>query len=283
MKISSYFCKYNVTNLVKTMFGISPQKRETYPSNFLRSVHLRAIYSSTPKCSEDRNRFIELFADTMPKVEDASPVKILIGNKGHTIEENKNEHRLVLHSNDMQQEMAFSNEECSFGVSGDGYKGFDEMRKPYQKALFFAQTCGVHVLNSLMLRKVNVLQFKAESRTEAFVPIHGAFSQVVEPELLLQYDNLSSINPHIKQSMQSLVLEENGYELLVKYGFETIRRENESRSADGVVIVDLTISKHQVVMDEVDRELSIFNDELFSAFRWTVTNNAINQILKNNG
>ena len=265
------------------MFGISPQIREIFPSNFLRSVHLRATYSSTPKCSEDRNRFKELFADTMPKVDDASSVKILIGNKGNTIEEDQNEHRLVLHSNDMQQEMVFSNEECSYNISGDGYKGFDGMRKQYQKALVFAQTCGVHVLNSLMLRKVNVLQFKAESKTNAFVPIHGAFSQVVEPDLMLQYDNLSSINPHIKQSIQSLVLEDNGYDLMVKYGFETIRRENESRSVDGVVVIDLTISKRQVAMDSVDRELAIFNDELFSAFRWTITSNAINQFLRNNG
>ena len=219
----------------------------------------------------------------MPKVEDANSVKILIGKNGSTIEENQNEHRLVLHSNDMQQEMVFSNEECSYGISGDGYKSFDGMRKKYQKALVFAQTCGVHMLNSLMLRKVNVLQFKAESQTKDFVPIHSALNQVVEHDLLLQYDHLSSINPHIKQSMQSLVLEDNGYELLVKYGFETIRRENESRSVDGVVVIDLTISKRQVVMDDVERELAIFNDELFSAFRWTITSHAIDQILKNNG
>lgn len=263
------------------MFGISPQNREIFPRNFLRSVHLRATYSSSPKCSEDRNRFKELFADTMPKVEDASSVKILIGNKGNTIEEDKNVHRLVLHSNDMQQEMVFSNEECSYGISGDGYKGFEEMRKQYQKALIFAQTCGVHVLNSLMLRKVNVLQFKAESQSTAFVPIHGALSQLVESDLLMKYNHLSSINPYIKQSMQSLVLEDNGYELLVKYGFETIRRENESRSVDGIVVVDLTISKRQVAMDDIERELALFNDELFSAFRWTVTSHAINHILKN--
>lgn len=263
------------------MFGISPQNREIFPRNFLRSVHLRATYSSSPKCSEDRNRFKELFADTMPKVEDASSVKILIGNKGNTIEEDQNVHRLVLHSNDMQQEMVFSNEECSYGISGDGYKGFEEMRKQYQKALIFAQTCGVHVLNSLMLRKVNVLQFKAESQSTAFVPIHGATSQLLEPDLLMNYNHLSSINPYIKQSMQSLVLEDNGYELLVKYGFETIRRENESRSVDGIVVVDLTISKRQVAMDDIERELALFNDELFSAFRWTVTSHAINHILKN--
>ena len=278
-----YFCKLIVTNPIIIMFGIDPQIWEVFPNNFLRSVHLRATYSSAPKCSEDRNRFKELFADTMPKVEDASSVKILIGNKGNTIEEDQNEHRLVLHSNDMQQEMAFSNEECSYGILGDGYKGFNEMRKPYQKALFFAQTCGVHVLNSLMLRKINVLQFKAESQTDAFVPIHGALSQVVENNLLLQYDQLSHINPYIKQSMQSLVLEDNGYELLVKYGFETIRRENKSRLANGVVVVDLTISKHRVAMDDIDSELSIFNKELFSAFRWTVTPHAINQILRRNG
>lgn len=217
----------------------------------------------------------------MPKVEDASSVKILIGNKGNTIEEDQNEHRLVLHSNDMQREMAFSNEECSYGISGDGYEGFEEMRKPYQKALIFAQTCGVHTLNSLMLRKVNVLQFKAESQTKAIVPIHGALSQVVEHDLLMQYDNLSYINPHIKQSMQSLMLEDKGYELLVKYGFETIRRENESRAVDGVVVIDLTISKRQVAMDDIERELTLFNDELFSAFRWAVTSYAIKQILKN--
>lgn len=265
------------------MFGISPQTREVFPGNFLRSVHLSATYPSTPKCSEDRNRFKELFADTMPKVEDASSVKIFIGNKGNSIEEDQNEHRLVLHSNDMQQEMAFSNEECVYDISGDGYKGFDEMRKSYQKALVFAQTCGVHVLNSLMLRKVNVLQFKAESQTQYFVPIHGAFSQVVEHDLLLQYDNLSTINPHIKQSFQSLLLEDKGYELLVKYGFETIRRDNESRLVNGIIVVDLTISKRQVIMDNVDRELAIFNDELFSAFRWTVTTQTINQILRKNG
>ncbi|MDE7118654.1 MAG: TIGR04255 family protein [Bacteroidaceae bacterium] len=265
------------------MFGISPQNREVFPNNFLRSVHLRATYSSTPKCSEERNRFKELFAETMPKAEDANSVKIHISRNGNTIEENQDEHRLVLHSNDMQQEMAFSNKECSYGISGDGYKNFDEMRKQYQKALAFAQTCGVHALNSLMLRKVNVLQFEAESQTQNFVPIHGALNRVVEPDLLLQYDHLSSINPHIKQSMQSLVLEDNGYELLIKYGFETIRRKNESRLVEGVVVIDLTVSKRQVVMDDVERELEIFNDELFSAFRWTVTSHAINQILKNNG
>ena len=50
---------------------------------------------------------------------------------------------------------------------------------------------------------------------------------------------------------------------------------------DGVVVVDLTISKRQVAMDDFERELALFNDELYSAFRWTVTSYAINQILKN--
>lgn len=72
-------------------------------------------------------------------------------------------------------------------------------------------------------------------------------------------------------------------ELLIKYGFETTRRKNESRSVEGVVVVDLTISKRQVAMDDVVRELGIFNDELFSAFRWTVTSQTINNMLKNNG
>lgn len=263
------------------MFGISPQNREIFPRNFLRSVNLRATYLPSQKCTEDRSRFKELFADTMPKVEDASSVQILIGDTGNKIEENQNDHRLVLHSNDMQQEMAFSNEECSYAISGDGYKGFEEMCKPYQKALLFAQTCGVHMLNSLMLRKVNILQFKAESQSTDSVPFHGALSQVVEHDLLMQYDNLGSINPYIKRSMQSLMLEDNGYELLVKYGFETIRRKNENRSVNGVVVVDLSISKRQVTMDDVERELALFNEELFSAFRWTVTSDAINQILKN--
>lgn len=265
------------------MFGIGPQKREVFPSNFLRSVHLKATYPSTPHCSEECNRFKELFADTMPKVEDANLMKIQIGNGGSTIEEDRSAHRVVLHSNDMQQEMAFSNEECSYTISGNGYKGFDKMCMPYQEALVFAKSCGVHVLNSLVLRKVNVLQFKAESKTEAFVPIHGAISQVVEKNLLFQYDGLIAINQYIKNSMQSLLLEDNGYELLIKYGFETTRRKNESRSVEGVVVVDLTISKRQVVMDDVVRELGIFNDELFSAFRWTVTSQTINNMLKNNG
>lgn len=266
------------------MFGINPQDREVYPRNFIRSVYLRATYPSTQQCSSNRERFLNLFADIMPKVDDTSAVKIELNNKGNKIETDENAHRLVLHSNDMQKEMTFANEECAYTVSGLDYKDFEDVSKQYQKALFFAQTCGVHTLSSLTLRKVNVVQFKGETAEDnALVPIHGALSELIGKELLFSYEARKSINPFIKQSMQSIVLKDQDYELTIKYGVEALRRENNNKRLSGVVVIDLMMRKNQVTMDSLKEELTTFNNEIFNAFRWTLSDAAIKLLRGQNG
>ena len=266
------------------MFGINPQNREVYPHNFIRSVYLRATYTSTQQCSDSRERFVDLFADVMPKVDDTSAVKIELNNKGNKIEADESAHRLVLHSNDMQKEMSFANDECTYTVSGLDYKDFEEVSKQYQKALFFAQTCGVHTLSSLSLRKVNVVQFKGEiTEGDSIVPIHGALSELVGKELLFSYEARKSINPYIKQSMQSIILKDQEYELTIKYGVEALRREDNSKKLSGIVVIDLTMKKNQVAMDSLKDELVKFNNEIFSAFRWTLSDAAIKLLRGQNG
>lgn len=264
------------------MFGIASQSREIYSHNFIRSVHLRATYPSTSKCSDNRARFKDLFSDVMPKAEDSKAVKIELNSKGSKVEASDNEHRIVLHSDDMQKEMAFSNEDCQYIVSGEDYKSFDEVSKQFKKALFFAQTCGVHTLNTLTVRKINVVQFNGETTEgNSIVPIHGALKELVGNDLIIAYDVRRSINPYIKQSMQTIVLQDQGYELTIKYGVEALQREKDSKKISGIVVIDLMMKKNQVLVDSLEDELSKFNNEIFSAFRWMLTETAIK--LLNNG
>ena len=264
------------------MFGIPSQSREIYSHNFIRSVNLRATYPSTSKCSDNRARFKDLFSDVMPKVEDSKAVKIELNSKGSKVETSDNEHRIVLHSDDMQKEMAFSNEDCQYIVSGEDYKSFDAVSKQFEKALFFAQTCGVHTLNALTVRKINVVQFNGETTEgNTIVPIHGALRELVGDELIIDYDLRRSINPYIRQSMQTIVLQDQGYELTIKYGVEALQRENDSKKISGIVVIDLLMKKNQLLVDSLEDELNKFNNEIFSAFRWVLTDTAVK--LLNNG
>lgn len=258
------------------MFGIPPQSREIYSSNFIRSVQLKASYASTPQCSEDRERFKDLFSDSFPKIDDATAVRIELNGKGSNVTTHTDDHRLVLRSENLQKEIAFTNDECLFTVSGDNYKSFDEVSKQYKKALFFVQTCGVHTLNFLSLRKVNVVQFSAETNGDSIVPIHGALQQLISNGLLIDYDNRFSINSFLKQSFQTIVLQDTGYELTIKYGVEALRRENSSKKVSGIVVIDLSIKKNQIPVDVLEVELDKFNNEIYSAFRWILSDNAIN-------
>ena len=263
------------------MFGITQQNREIYPHNFIRSVHLRATYPSTSKCSDNRDRFKDLFSDVMPKADDAKAFKIEFDSKGSKVETSEDAHRIVLHSEDMQKEMAFSNEDCMYIVSGDGYKSFDEISKQYQKAIFFAQTCGVHTLTSLVVRKINVVQFRGET-PDGVVPIHGPLNELIAKELTIGYDVRRSINPFIKQSMQTIVLVDQGYELTIKYGVEALQRESDSKKLSGIVVIDISMKKNQLPVDSLEFELNKFNGEIYSAFKWMLTDKAI-KLLKNNG
>ena len=75
-------------------------------------------------------------------------------------------------------------------------------------------------------------------------------------------------------------LEDSGYQLTLRYGYQIINKDDNGKKADGLIILDLEMSHRNVKIENLESELRIFHTELYNAFIWSLSDNAIN-ILKN--
>lgn len=262
------------------MFGIPTIERQIFTRNFLRSISFSAKYIETSACSELADRLAQMMNDVMPNKQVSDGFRIKFGANGLKEDNLSHPKRLDLRSSDMQRHLTLTDESCDYEVSGTQYKSSDDLRKQYKKAIGYIETCGVKKVVNLSLRKQNILQFECESRDEMPVPVYGPLCDVVSDKLLIPYSTIDNISVHTKQSIQSLQLEEKGYLLTVKYGFQVIERDVTNCKAKGLIIVDLSISKFDVPIDTADDELQIFSSELYNAFIWVISEKTL-KILKN--
>ncbi len=262
------------------MFGIPPTPREVFSRNFLRSATIVASYKETTTCTTLRDQFKNMFAEDLPDVVEVDPTRFNIKDGIVTQDETYKAKQVTLRSLDLSNRMTLTDNSCKYEVSGKGYVSSDDFIKQFNKVAIFLQNCGVKKINKLSLQKLNILQFKAESEGGNPIPIYGPLFQVLSNDLNVNYDKLDSIPLHINQSMQTLQLEENGYMLTVKYGFQVQDKAPDLTSATGLVILDLSMSRNNVVVDAVGEELNVFNSELYNAFRWAITDNTL-KLLRN--
>lgn len=260
------------------MFGITAHDREVFTKNFLRTITFSAKYQENPTCSELADRFVNLFTDVMPVKQVNPGVRFNLDANGIQRDESYQSKQIVLHSSDMRRNLMLSDESCEYVVSGDQYKSSEDMMKIFKKASVFLETCGINKLARLSMRKQNILQFQCVSASDLPVPVNGPVEDVLNNNLLLPYSVVQEINPFIKQSMNTLQLEDNGYILTLRYGFQIQNKEDKKRKATGLLILDLEIYKQDVLVDSIDEELSVFSKELYNAFIWAISKNTLTSL-----
>lgn len=260
------------------MFGIISQDRTVFKKNFLRSITFNSSYASTPQCTELREQFKNLFSDVMPKTDEMDGTRLLFKDKDVFVQKEENAKQLTLRSNDVQRSMTLTNEACSYVIAGSQYKCSDELRTQYKKALMFLQTCGIKKMQKISLRKQNILQFNIKSAKNESVPSYEPLRKIMSENLLLQYNNINAINPFISQSIQTLQLEDNGYLLTIRYGYRILNKGSENTESNGLVIIDLDISKQEVPIDDVANIFDTFNTEIYNAFIWSLSEDFLNSL-----
>lgn len=260
------------------MFGITTHNREVFTRNFLRSINISAKYQEHSTCSELADRFVSLFADVMPVTQVNPAVRFNLNSNGVQRDESYHSKQVTLHSSDMRRSMTLTDDSCEYIVSGDQYKSSEDMKKVFKKAVGYLETCGVNKFARLSMRKQNILQFQCVSGSLDPVPVQGPVEDIFNNKLLLPYSVVNEINPYIKQSMQTLQLEDKGYILTLRYGFQIQKREDDKKKAVGLLILDMDIYKQDVLIDAVEDELSIFNEELYNAFIWAISDNTLNSL-----
>lgn len=262
------------------MFGINSTPYEVFAKNFLRSVTFSAFYQETASCTELREQFKKLFSDIMPKAEEANGAKFELNN-GTFVQDNRYDAKqLVLRSSDMQKSFTLTNDSCVYDVSGSMYKNSEELNSHIKKASSFLETCGIRDFTNIVLRKQNILQFNIQSNDQRPAPLFGPLTQIISNRLLLSFGSLEDISNYTRQSMQTMQLEDSGYQLTLRYGYQIINKEDNGKKADGLIILDIEMSHRNVKIENLESELHKFHTELYNAFIWSLSDNAI-RILKN--
>lgn len=261
------------------MFGLQNYfPKETFKKNFLRSVSVRAEYAENSKITAAREQFKNLYADVMPRVEDMPSTHINFTNDNVTICNENEDHKLSLRSEDLKREITLTNNFCNYLIlGGDTYVNSEELDLHFGKAAVFLNSCGITDIKMLTAKKVNMVHFASSSNgkvKKVNIPRFAPLQQLISPEFLSQLDTIHSINPFIKQNINTLILQDSGYVLTLKYGID-ITEVNENGTIHGDIIIDIMIQKQGVKVDNVQAELKVFHQELYNAFRWVLSDYTI--------
>lgn len=263
------------------MFGINKASHEVFRKNFLHSVSVGVSFKEEPECTKLKERFINLYNDDMPKSSETDGIKIkMMMSRGSLKYDDNLEHDkgVVLRSANMKSNISLSKTDCKYTTSADDYVGSEQLEKIFKKAVGYLEVCGVKKFNELTVRKLNILQFKIESKDDNPVPVNLPLSQIISEKFLLPNQSVGSINKFMRQAMQTIRLQDNGYELTIKYGCEILNKNDHMTVVDGIVVLDLTIKRINVALSDYEDVIRKENEELFNAFVWAISKNTLENL-----
>jgi uncharacterized protein (TIGR04255 family) len=212
-----------------------------------------------------------MFKDILPFFKTIPNVKIILDNGAPELYKTVDTQQINLRSKDASATMDVSTESCSYKVDKGLEKPSEVHIDNFSKALNYLSVCGVDMLTNISLRKVNVLQFKMRSTDGNPVPLLHPGSDVLSDMLVLPFDSMLDVAAYTKQNMQTLILEDSGYTLTLRYGTQILKKDSKGQSADGAIVLDLEISKNRVQQVDAKDVLITMNDELYNAFVWALS------------
>jgi uncharacterized protein (TIGR04255 family) len=260
------------------MFGINTYPKEQFKRSFLRTITYHAVYNEAVDCVNLSDQLRNMFKDILPSFKTIPNVKIILDNGVPELYKTVDTQQFNLRAKDASVTMDVSAESCTYKVDKCLDKPSEVHIDNFCKALNYLSVCGVDMLTNISLRKVNVLQFKMRSNDGNPVPLLHPESEVLSDKLVLPFNSMLDVAAYVKQNMQTLILEDSGYTLNLRYGTQIMKKDSNGQSAEGAIVLDLEISKKSVRQVDAKDILITMNEELYNAFVWALSEKFKNDI-----
>lgn len=251
------------------MFGFQNVKRERFKSSFLRKVF---IYIEFPQVNNIRDKSAEiktLFADEFPRFNLGKDkgFQISIDNNKtdfRHLEENDN---ILLKSSDGQKEILLTCNSLKLSIEGKTYSSYEESIQ--YLFLKFKSLLNILEINKILkssIRKINLIEFAYDDK----IP-NGILDALLNKALVYNDDAFPDMGK-IDLNIHNVNFKDGNYTLNLKYGMNTLPNLDKNL---GQLLVDLEIVSGNIIeSNDLPKEISLLNDELYNVFSWVINDNA---------
>ena len=257
------------------MFGFQIVKREKFKSNFLRKVIIDIEFPLINNIKLNSEEIKSLFSDEFPRFnmgkDKGFQISIDINNTDFKHLEEKD--NMILKSLDGQKEIILTSNSLRLSIEGSTYSSYEEsIQYLFNKFKSLFETLKIEKILKSTIRKVNLIEFGYDDK------IPNGILDVLLNKALVYNDDAFPDMEKINLNIHNVNFKDGEYNLNLKYGMNTLPNLDKKL---GQLLIDLhIISNNSIEINDLAKEITLINDEIYNVFSWVINDNAKN-IIKN--
>lgn len=251
------------------MFGFQNVKRERFKSSFLRKVFIDIEFPQVNNIKDKSAEIKTLFSDEFPRFNLGKDkgFQISIDNNKtdfRHLEENDN---IVLKSLDGQKEILLTCNSLKLSIEGKTYSSYEESIQ--YLFLKINTVFGILEISKILkssIRKINLIEFGYDDK----IP-NGILDALLNKALVYNDDAFPDMGK-IDLNIHNVNFKDGNYTLNLKYGMNTLTNLDKNL---GQLLIDLEIIASNIIeSNDLPKEITLLNDELYNVFSWVINDDA---------
>lgn len=245
------------------MFGFNETSYKEYKKNFLKTVVFQISFNKIDKFSEKKDAIIENFISSFPRVATPSGLEISINNNETPIvSHSKNDSIIEMKSDSGQKVLNITDSAFSITISSREYKSYLGLKNDLNKLQDFFDLCKIIEIYRVAIRKINIVQTNNSQNAPDVI-------KIVLNEHLIGDSTYLPKSEFIKQNLHLLHFNNEGYNLILKYGLN-VPQIPEQDIAE--IIIDIDLFNNDIIpITELYRVSDKINKEIFNIFNWSIS------------
>lgn len=251
-----------------------------FSRNLLKTVIFQAKYDTIANISKHKDDLVKALIDYYPSNKEIKEVsfEIQLGentpmlpslSKGGT-------QGYEFRSNNGQIIFAVTADSITCTVMGGIYTNFKETFSQLHKHILNVTTIlNVSRLNRLATRKINVITFSKGKNGASYDVMRSYFNDVL-------LDNISYVPSfeNITSFFSNFTMQKDNYNLILQYGLIPSSPQSPPNTQQAVLDIDLFLHNKPIGTNEIIKEMSLINDEIFNIFAWAISDELKKTLLK---
>ncbi|MBS1258588.1 MAG: hypothetical protein MAG551_01647 [Candidatus Scalindua arabica] len=259
------------------MFGFPKAERsdiEGHKRHYLKSVIFQVKFEATDEIGKNKDGIASIFKDQFPRANDLKQGQFEVSFK---VDEtpiiqsvNQKGAGFQLKPLDGLKVFSFTEDAISLTISGNVYKGFDNIKDNIIHLIEVFKLCKITSFNRVAIRKLNIIEFEVEDSIENQINPMQILELIINPSLIGNTTYFPQSECVIR-NIHTINYSKDKNRLNLRYG---------------LVVPDVTIKKGQILVDidlftvdnvSVDSLESLsfeINSEIFNIFNWAISEGA---------
>lgn len=152
-------------------------------------------------------------------------------------------------------------------VMGGVYTNFSEtFLQLHRHILSITTLLNISKLNRLATRKINAITFSKSPETTSYDVMRSYFNAVL-------LDNISYMpSPeNVTSFFSNFTMQKDNYNLILQYGLIPSSPQAPPNTQQAILDIDLFLHNKSIGVDEINKEMSVINEEMFNIFAWAIS------------